>query len=82
MRNPVMATDQKGFQSARIGIFHRRMLGPLAAWSGYLLIMAVARLWGIVVVMAHTEDAETLHLISMRKAEKHEQRLYFVHCGR
>jgi len=28
--NAVMATDQKGIQSARIGIFHRRMLGQLA----------------------------------------------------
>ncbi|MBL8248614.1 MAG: BrnT family toxin [Candidatus Competibacter sp.] len=33
---------------------------------------------GVVVVMAHTEDAETIHLISMRKAEKHEQRLYLA----
>lgn len=39
-------------------------------------------LWrGQVVVMAHTEDAETIHLISMRKAEKHEQKLYVTHCG-
>ncbi len=30
MRNPVMATNQKGFQRTGIGIFHRRMLGPLA----------------------------------------------------
>ena len=28
--NPVMAADQKGIESTRIGIFHRRMLGKLA----------------------------------------------------
>ena len=32
-----------------------------------------------VVVVAHTETADTIHLISMRKADKHEQRRYYKH---
>lgn len=43
--------------------------------------ISIGLLRGRVVVMAHTEDAQTIHLISMRKAEKHEQRVYFAHCG-
>ncbi|MBK5938327.1 BrnT family toxin [Halochromatium roseum] len=30
-----------------------------------------------VVVMVHTETADEIHIISMRKAEKHEQQAYF-----
>ena len=30
-----------------------------------------------VVVVVHTETADTIHIISMRKAEKHEQRSYY-----
>ncbi|MBK1643023.1 hypothetical protein CKO12_14385 [Chromatium okenii] len=29
------------------------------------------------VVVVHTETADTIHIISMRKAEKHEQRSYY-----
>ncbi len=31
----------------------------------------------VVVVIAHTERNETVRIISMRKATKHEQKLYF-----
>jgi hypothetical protein len=31
-----------------------------------------------VVVIAHTETEETIHLISMRKAERHERENYFA----
>jgi hypothetical protein len=30
-----------------------------------------------VVVIAHTETADRIHVISMRKAERHERELYF-----
>ncbi|MDQ5909123.1 MAG: uncharacterized protein QG599_1217 [Pseudomonadota bacterium] len=43
--------------------------------------ISIGLLGELVVVIAHTEDAETIHLISMRKAEKREQQLYFAHCG-
>ena len=33
---------------------------------------------GIVVAIAHTESTETVRVISMRKAKKHEQKLYFA----
>jgi len=32
---------------------------------------------GIVVVIAHTERGEAIRIISMRKATKHEQEIYF-----
>lgn len=32
---------------------------------------------GVVVVIAHTEQDELIRAISMRKATKHEQRIYF-----
>jgi uncharacterized DUF497 family protein len=32
---------------------------------------------GVVVVIAHTERDEAVRIISMRKATKHEQKLYF-----
>ncbi len=32
---------------------------------------------GFVVVIAHTETAEVIRIISMRKANKHEQKIYF-----
>lgn len=34
-------------------------------------------LHGRVVVVVHTEDNDTIRIISMRKATKHEQRRYF-----
>jgi hypothetical protein len=32
---------------------------------------------GVVVVIAHTERGETIRIISMRKATKHEQEIFF-----
>jgi uncharacterized DUF497 family protein len=32
---------------------------------------------GTVVVIAHTENGDEIHVISMRKATKHEQKIYF-----
>jgi uncharacterized DUF497 family protein len=32
---------------------------------------------GIVVVIAHTEEDDLIHVISMRKATKNEQKIYF-----
>jgi uncharacterized DUF497 family protein len=32
---------------------------------------------GIVAVIAHTEEGDAIHVISMRKATRHEQKLYF-----
>ena len=40
--------------------------------------ISLGLLRGIVVAIAHTESAETVRVISMRKAEKHEQKLYFA----
>jgi uncharacterized DUF497 family protein len=40
--------------------------------------ISIGLLRGAVVVIAHTEDAETIRVISMRKAENHEQKLYFA----
>ena len=40
--------------------------------------ISLGLLRGVVVVMAHTESADTVRVISMRQAEKHEQKLYFA----
>jgi hypothetical protein len=32
---------------------------------------------GVVIVIAHTERSETIRVISMRKATKHEQEIFF-----
>ena len=32
---------------------------------------------GVIVVIAHTESEEEVRVISMRKANKHEQKIYF-----
>ena len=38
-------------------------------------------LWhGVVVFVVHTPRGEDDHIISIRKAEKHEQRIYWQHC--
>lgn len=34
-------------------------------------------LYGVVCVIAHTERGETIRIISMRKATKHEQEIFF-----
>jgi uncharacterized DUF497 family protein len=34
-----------------------------------------------VVAIAHTETEDEIHVISMRKAERHEQENYFVRLG-
>ena len=34
-----------------------------------------------VVVIAHTETSDTIHVISLRKADKHEQRHYYQQVG-
>ena len=43
--------------------------------------ISLGLLGSVVVVMAHTESEDTVRLISMRKAEKHEQQLYFTNGG-
>ena len=43
--------------------------------------ISLGLLRGVVVALAHTESAETIRVISMRKAEKHEQQLYFSNSG-
>ena len=35
-----------------------------------------------VVVLSHTETEDTIHLISMRKAERHEREFYFANINR
>jgi len=39
--------------------------------------ITIGNLRGIIVVIAHTERDETIRIISMRKATKHEQKIYF-----
>ena len=39
--------------------------------------ITLGMLRGVVVVIAHTERDESIRVISMRKATKHEQRTYF-----
>ena len=39
--------------------------------------MTLGLLRGIVVIIVHTETEDEIHVISMRKAEKDEQRNYF-----
>ncbi|MBC8263683.1 MAG: BrnT family toxin [Anaerolineales bacterium] len=39
--------------------------------------ITLGMLKGVVVVIAHTERNEAVRIISMRKATKHEQKLYF-----
>jgi uncharacterized DUF497 family protein len=43
--------------------------------------MQTLGLWnGVVVFVAHTPRGDDDHIISIRKAEKHEEKLYFKHC--
>ena len=44
---------------------------------GEVRFVTLGLLREIVVVIAHTERNDTVRVISMRKATKHEQRLYF-----
>lgn len=44
---------------------------------GELRFITMGLLRGMVVVIAHTEQEETIRVISMRKANKHEQEIYF-----
>ena len=39
--------------------------------------ITLGMLHGVVVVITHTEQDASLRIISMRKATKHEQRIYF-----
>jgi len=39
--------------------------------------ITLGMLEGIVVVIAHLEEEELIHIISMRKATKNEQKIYF-----
>lgn len=39
--------------------------------------ITIGLLRGIVCVIAHTERGETIRIISMRKATKHEQKIFF-----
>ena len=43
--------------------------------------ITLGRLGVTVVVIAHTETPDTIHIISMRKAEKHEQLSYYKQLG-
>ena len=44
-------------------------------------MMAVGALDSVVVVVVHVENDETIRIISMRKANKHEENLYFEEAG-
>ncbi len=39
--------------------------------------ITIGLLDGVVVIIVHTETAEEIRIISMRRANKHEQELYF-----
>lgn len=43
--------------------------------------ITIGMLRGIVVVVAHTESDEVIRLISIRKATKHEQKIYYKGFG-
>jgi uncharacterized DUF497 family protein len=57
--------------------------GPTFTWEdkrfdyGEQRFVTLGLLSGNVVVLVHTESEEHIHVISMRKAEKDEQELYF-----
>jgi uncharacterized DUF497 family protein len=61
---------------------------PVFAWDddreayGELRINLLGWLNGIVVHMTYTERGSDLHVISLRKAEKHEIRRYFEEISR
>jgi len=43
--------------------------------------ISMGLLRGDVVIIAHTETQDTIRIISMRRAEKHEQKLYFANLS-
>ena len=47
---------------------------------GEMRYITVGLLGDMVVVIAHTESDKEIRIISMRKAERHEQELYFTTC--
>lgn len=44
--------------------------------------ITLGMLQGMVVLIAHTEEADTTRIISMRKATKYEEELYFEQFGK
>ncbi|MBK7540581.1 MAG: BrnT family toxin [Candidatus Competibacteraceae bacterium] len=44
---------------------------------GQQRFISMGLLRGDVIIIVHAETEETIRIISMRRAEKHEQRLYF-----
>ncbi|MGC3964045.1 MAG: BrnT family toxin [Rhodocyclaceae bacterium] len=52
----------------RRGIYGEQRLQTLGAWHG------------VVVVVVHTPRDEVDHIISIRKAERHEERIYWQYC--
>jgi uncharacterized DUF497 family protein len=74
---------------------HLDFVGCEAVFSGFTLTREDTRanygelrfqtlgLWqSVVVFIVHTPRAEKEHIISIRKAEKHEERLYWQHYNR
>ena len=62
--------------------------GPVVSWDddreayGELRMNALGFLGGIVVHMTYTERGDDLHVISLRKAEKHEIRYFAQQLSR
>ncbi|MDR0564975.1 MAG: BrnT family toxin [Azoarcus sp.] len=48
---------------------------------GEVRFLTLGMLKGQVVMIAHTETEREVHIISMRKAERHEQENYFKNIG-
>lgn len=64
----VFAGSMVVFEDDREAYGEQRMLG-------------IGALGVLVVVLAHTEDNETIRIFSMRKAEKHEEDRYYREIG-
>ncbi|MBI3716741.1 MAG: BrnT family toxin [Betaproteobacteria bacterium] len=65
----------------------RVFAGPIALFEdprhdyGEQRMIAVGLLDSLVVLVVHVESDETIRIISLRKADKHETNLYFQNIG-
>lgn len=88
-----MITYDEAKRLANLDKHHLDFVGCEAVFSGFTLTREDGRngygelrfqtlgLWnGVVVFVVHTPCGECDHIISIRKAEKHEQRIYWQHA--
>jgi uncharacterized DUF497 family protein len=88
-----MITYDESKRQINLDKHHLDFFGCVAVFDGFTLIREDGRdaygelrlqtlgLWhDVVVFMVHTPRGDDDHIISIRKAEKHEQRIYWQHA--